>query len=79
MMAPTAMSALPSLESQLANITGKTPLPSLARGARGLVLMLSLLPFSMISHDLARVLHSPGQNLTKWSDEMTGLCTSIVV
>lgn len=75
-MAPTATSALPSLESQLANITGKTPLNVTYPRSP---LMLLLLPFSTISHEFARALYSPGQNLTKWRDEITGQCTTVVM
>lgn len=41
--------------------------------------MLLLLPFSTISHEFARALYSPGQNLTKWKDEMIGQCTTVVM
>lgn len=33
MTAPTAMNVLPNLESQLGNITGKTPATAVCRGA----------------------------------------------
>lgn len=73
MTAPTATSALPSSESRLANITGET----LTREVRGLPLLSLRLPFS-ISHDLARALHSPGQNLTQRRDVRAGLHTCMI-
>ena len=83
MTAPTAMSALPSLESQLANITGKTvpahPPPITCQRNKGISAIPLLLPCPVIHHELARALYSPGQNLTTWSNEVTGPCTLLVI
>lgn len=81
--APIAMSVLPSLESQLANITGKTvpahPPPITCQRNKGISAIPLLLPFPMVNYELARALYSPGQNLTTRSNEVTGPCTLLVM